>query len=161
MLSSSLLVMSLSLSSWSRTQGLLKGGGDFGRLRRVPAAQDMPVRAHQVEAARLGTVQVEQPARVIPRRHAGEIRSKVLGEGNKLERHGTAGQAGAQILPLCGNRPVLGEIEGREPGSDEVRQIGFPHLAVLNNGDRAFEQDTAGPRPGLEFGRALSRAVER
>src|SRR3954467_10704045 len=111
--------MSLSLFLRSRTQGLLEGGDDFGRLRRVPAAQDMAIRAHQVEAARLGTVQVEQPARVIPSRHAGEVRSKLLSEGNKLERHGTPGQAGAQILPLRGNNPVLGEIEGREPGSAE------------------------------------------
>src|SRR3954467_15774296 len=111
--------MSLSLSLRSRTQGLFKGGGDFGRLRRVPAAQDMPIRAHQIEAARLGAVQAEQSARVIPPCQDGEGGSKVLGEGNKLERHGSTGQAGAQILPLRGNSPILGEIEGCEPRGDE------------------------------------------
>ena len=39
--------------------------------------------------------------------------------------------------------------------------MGFPDLSVVNDADRAFEQDGAGPWSGGKFGRALGFTVER
>ena len=58
-------------------------------------------------------------------------------------------------LQLGGNGAVLGEVKCREPGCHEIGQMGFPDLSVLNDADRAFEQDGAGPWPDGELGRAL------